>query len=204
MVMTDESYEALCQTDESDTECTMVDDAFDGSSGFSLSAPTQRYFISNGNCLAIAVFWNWKRSSSCLAVMSRMLSSLAKNMSMRCCLFSMPMHSMASFTILMVEKQKLPRAMLVFSAPTVFEYTCAAPHGRDFPLVTLRIVGTPLLVLVEGSVEVEEVREETTGSYLAGQLVEVVVAIFLQIVYATLFLPDLDGKMAVSPLPTPS
>ena len=64
-------------------------------------------------------------------------------------------------------------------APTVFEYTCAATHGRDFPLVTLRIVGTPLLVLVESSVEVEEVREETTGCYLAGQLVEVVVAIFL-------------------------
>ena len=55
---------------------------------------------------------NWKRSSSCLAVISSRLSSLAKNMSMRCCLFSMPMHSMASFTMLMVEKLRLPRAML--------------------------------------------------------------------------------------------
>ena len=28
------------------------------SSGFRFSAPTQRYFMSRGNCLAIAVFWN--------------------------------------------------------------------------------------------------------------------------------------------------
>ena len=34
------------------------------SSGLSCSAPIQRYFMSMGNCLAKAVAWNWRRSSS--------------------------------------------------------------------------------------------------------------------------------------------
>ncbi len=54
-------------------------------------------------------------------------------------------------------------------APAVFEYAGAATHGCDLPLVALRIVSTPLLVLVECGIEVEEVREETAGCYLASQ-----------------------------------
>ena len=48
--------------------------------------------------------------------------------------------------------------------------------------------------LVEGRVEVEEIREETACRYFASQPIKVVVPVFGQITYAALLLPDLDGE----------
>jgi hypothetical protein len=42
-------------------------------------------------------------------------------------------------------------------------------------LVAFRVIGFPVLALVEGGVQVQEVREETACGDLAGKLVEVVV-----------------------------
>ena len=77
---------------------------------------------------------------------------------------------------------------------TVLEDAGAASHGGYFVQVSLRVVGLPFLALVEGGIQVEEVGEEATGCYLAGQLVEVVVAIVRQIADAPFLFPDLDGE----------
>ena len=60
--------------------------------------------------------------------------------------------------------------------------------------IALRIIGTPLTILIKAGIKIQEVREETTSRYLTSQLVEIEVTILRQIVYATLFLPNLDGK----------
>ena len=84
------------------------------SSAFSFSHPSQSFDISNGNCFAKAVFWNWKRSSSWRAAISSMLSSLAKKLSTRSFSSAISIHSMASLTMLMVVNERLPRATEVF------------------------------------------------------------------------------------------
>ena len=60
--------------------------------------------------------------------------------------------------------------------------------------IALRIVRIPIFALVEGRVEIQEVREETTGGDLAGQLVKIVVTVFRQIAYASFLFPYLDGE----------
>ena len=67
--------------------------------------------------------------------------------------------------------------------------------------VALWVVGLPLLVLVECSVQIQEVREESASRNLAGQLIEVEVPILGQIVHTALLLPYLnweDGSLAVT------
>ena len=76
----------------------------------------------------------------------------------------------------------------------ILEYSCAASHSSHLVVVALRIVCTPLLVLVECSIKVEEVREESASCHLASQLIEVVVWIFRKIVNATLLLPNLNWE----------
>jgi len=60
--------------------------------------------------------------------------------------------------------------------------------------VTLRIVRLPCLVLIEGGVEVEEVREEAARGDLAGVAVEVVVGIAGEVGNSLLLFPYLDGE----------
>ena len=67
--------------------------------------------------------------------------------------------------------------------------------------IALGVVGTPVAVLVKGGVEVQEVGEEAARRHLAGQLVEVEVAVFGQVVHATFLLPYLygeDGRLATA------
>ena len=79
-------------------------------------------------------------------------------------------------------------------AEAVLEHTSAATHCSYLIVVTLWIIWSPLLMVVERSIEVEEVREETAGRHLACQLVEVVVRVARQVVDTTLLLPDLDRE----------
>ena len=70
----------------------------------------------------------------------------------------------------------------------------AAAHGGDFVLVALGIVGLPGVVLVEGGVEVEDVREEAACAHLAGEFIKVIVGILGQIADPAFFLPYLDRE----------
>ena len=83
-------------------------------------------------------------------------------------------------------------------AVAVFEHACATAHCSHFVKVAVGVVGLPLLVLVECCVEVDKVGEESAGGYLAGKFIEVVVAVFRQIVDAAFFLPYLYGEYCCS------
>lgn len=77
---------------------------------------------------------------------------------------------------------------------SVLEDTGAASHRGDLPTRTVGIVSTPVLILVEGGIEVEEIGEEAARRHLASELVEVIIRILRQIVDASLLLPNLDGE----------
>ena len=49
-------------------------------------------------------------------------------------------------------------------------------------------------MVVVWSIEVDEVREESTCRHLAGELVEVVVAVLREVAHTSLLLPDLDRE----------
>jgi hypothetical protein len=60
--------------------------------------------------------------------------------------------------------------------------------------IAFGIVRFPCIILVEGSVEIEEVREETPCTHLAGILIEVIVSVLGEIADASFFLPNLDRE----------
>ena len=76
----------------------------------------------------------------------------------------------------------------------VLEHAGTASHCRHFPLISLRVVSLPEFVMVERSVEIHEVREETACRDLAGELVKIVVAVFREVAHASLLLPYLDWE----------
>ena len=58
-------------------------------------------------------------------------------------------------------------------------------------------------MLIECGVKVEEVREESSCGYLAGELVQVVVLVFRQVAYPALLLPYLDREDGRGAVPDP-
>ena len=73
---------------------------------------------------------------------------------------------------------------------TVAIDTGAASHSSNFVDIAFWIVRFPCIILVEGSVEIEEVREETPCTHLAGILIEVIVSVLGEIADASFFLPN--------------
>ncbi len=79
-------------------------------------------------------------------------------------------------------------------AESVLEDASAASHRSHFVHVSPGVVGTPFGALIESRVEIEKVREESACRDLAGEPVQVVVAVFRQIAYAAFLFPYLDGE----------
>ena len=79
-------------------------------------------------------------------------------------------------------------------AEAVFKHARAASHCSHFVVIAFRVVGAPFLVEVEGGVKVHEVGEEAACCHFACQFIQVVVAVFLQIVDAAFLFPNLDRE----------
>ena len=79
-------------------------------------------------------------------------------------------------------------------AKSVLKHAGAASHRGHLMLVALGIVGAPLLVVVVGGVQIDEIGEETPCSHLAGELIEVIVGVTGLVAHAGLLFPDLNGE----------
>ena len=77
---------------------------------------------------------------------------------------------------------------------TILEHTCTTTHRGHLVYIALRVVSTPLAILIIRSIEVQEVGEESTCRHLTSQLIQVEVTILGQIVHTTLLLPNLNGE----------
>ena len=60
--------------------------------------------------------------------------------------------------------------------------------------IALRIVGPPVGILIKGSIEIQEIREEPACRNLTSQLVQVEIAVLGQIVHTSFLLPDLNRE----------
>ena len=70
---------------------------------------------------------------------------------------------------------------------TILKHTGTTTHRGHLMDIALRIVSTPLTILIIRGIEVQEVGEES-------QLIEIEVTILRQVVHTTFLLPDLNGE----------
>ena len=73
----------------------------------------------------------------------------------------------------------------------VFKHTCATSHSSHLPAITLRIISTPVFMLVICSIKVDEIWEKTPGCNLACKLVQVIIRVFRQIADTAFLFPYL-------------
>ena len=194
MVLADEGDERLCKTDEADTECSVVDYRLDCVVVSKLVAVKperthkERELLLESGLLEV---------ESLVELLCRDLESPVELLEE----LVDPVFSVLDLHTLEGElhdidcsEREVASSDRSLRSESVLEHTCAASHCRNLPLVSLRILRIPELVVVERCVEVHEVREETTSRHLAGKLVEVVVAVLRKVAHASLLLPDLDRE----------
>ena len=201
VVLADERLEALCQSDESDAQCTVVDDALDGVRRLQLVSAHPEILHQQWELLCHGSLLELESLVQLLGCDIQQVVELGKEhvdallLVLDAHAFDGELHDVDG------REAQVASCDAGLLAPAVFEYAGAASHGCYLPLVALRVVSSPLLVLVECGIQVQEVREETACCHLACKLVEVVVSVLRQIVDASLLLPNLDredGCLAVA------
>ena len=194
VVFADEGNQAFCQSDEADTQGSVVDDALDGLFRLQVFSAYPEILHEQRELLGHRRLLELEALVELLGCDVEDIVELGKE-HVDALLFVFDAHALdGELHDVDGREAQVTAGDAGLLAPAVFEHAGTAAHGCNLPLVALRIISTPLLVLVEGGVEVQEVREETAGCYLARQLVEVVVSVLRQIVYASLLLPYLDRE----------
>ena len=205
MVFPGEGYETLGRTDEADSESPLVDHFLDGVVWIKTigAVPERRHH--EGNCFGESGFLEIETLFELQGGYVEHFIEVSRRTG-GCALRDLltGITSMARRTMLTVVKERFPRPHRCLFAESVLEDASAASHRSHFVHVSPGVVGTPFGALIESRVEIEKVREESACRDLAGEPVQVVVAVFRQIAYAAFLFHIWMGKMAVAPLPTPS
>ena len=201
VVLADERLEALCQSDESDTQSSVVDNALYGVGRVQLVSAHPEILHQQWELLCHGSLLELEALVQLLGSDIQQVVELGKE-HVDALLLVLDAHALdGELHDVDGREAQVATCDAGLLAPAVLEYAGTATHGSNLPLVALRVVSSPLLVLVECSIQVQEVREETAGCHLACKLVEVVVSVLRQIVYASLLLPYLDredGCLAVA------
>lgn len=194
MVLADKSHETFGQTDETDAEGAVIDDRLDGVGRFQYirTIPQFRHhqgeLFGKGSLLEVETVA--QLTGSHFEYVVEILEEFFDTF-----LLVLYAHALDcdAYDVDGCEAE-VSSADGCLLAVAVLEHTGAAAHGCHLILVTLGIVGIPFLMLIERCVEIDKIGEEPTGRNLACQLVEVVIGIFGQVAYTTLFLPYLNRE----------
>ena len=201
VVLASEGDKALCQTNETDTQCTLVDDGGDSLVGskvlatYPQTAHEQGELLGEGGLLELHTVVQLLRCNLQEAVQLGKEGCYAV-------LAVLDVHTLDGQAHDVDGREgEVTATDTGLGAETVLEHAGTATHGGTLVLVALGIVDVPLLVVVVWGVEIDEVGEETACCHLTGILVEVVVAVGGQITHAALLLPYLygeDGSFAIA------
>ena len=194
MVLADEGHEAFCQSDESDAQCTLVDYGFDGIVRIQFVGTDPQTLHQQGELLREG---GLLETEAVVELSCRDVEHVVElgEEGGDALLLVIDAHAFDGQTDDVDGGEgEVPAPHTGLGSETVLEDAGATAHGGHLMEVALGIVGTPLIGLVEGGIEVQEVREEPSCRHLTGQLVEVVVRILGQVVHSSLLLPDLDGE----------
>ena len=189
-----QGYQALCQSDEADAECSLVDDALYSVRRLQLVSTDpetlhqQRELLGKGRLLELETV------VKLLGCDLQHVIELREEHVDTLLLIGLTHALDGELDDVDGRKREITTSDRGLRTEAVLIHTCTTAHRSHLMDVALRIVSTPVSILVERGVEVQEVREEPSGSHLASQLVEVEVTVFRQIVHTALLLPDLDGE----------
>ena len=194
VMMADECHETFCQPDEADAQRTLIDDALHRVVGAQLVAAYPQALHQQRELLGQRFLLKLEAVVELLRRHLQHVVELGKELPYALLLvvdaatFQRHAHQVDG------REREVAAAYRRLRPEAVFKHTRAAAHRGHLVLIALRIVGTPLVALVERCVEVEEIGEEPARRHLAGQLIEVEVAVFGQVVHAALLLPYLNGE----------
>ncbi len=194
VMLAHKGYQTFGQSDESDSERALIDDALHGVVGRQLLASDPELAHQQGELLDKGRLLEIEAVVQLASGEIQQLVQLLEE------------HLYALFLVRLVHaldrkadyvyggEAEVAPSYRGLGSEAVLIHPGAASHGRDLMLVALGVVGAPCVVLVEGGVKVQEVREETAGADLAGELVEVIVGVLGKVAHSALLLPYLDGE----------
>ena len=194
MVLTREGYEGLGKSDESDAQRTLIDDTLDGVHRLQLVGTNPEALHEQGELLGEGGLLELETVVELLGSDLEHLIELGHEHVDALLLIFLLTTLQRQLHDIDGGEREITTPDAGTGTKTVLEDTCATAHRGYLMHETLRIVGTPVRILIERGVEVQEIGEETTRRDLTGQLIEVEVAVFRQIVHAPFLLPDLDGE----------
>ena len=193
-MLANESLQAFCQTNEAYTESTLIDNRLYGVCRLKFLATNPELRHKQRELLSESRLLEFETMVELAGCNLKHIIELSKELADTLFLI-LYIHTLDSQTHDVDGREReVTTSNRSLWSEAILEHSCAASHSSHLILVALRIVGTPLLMLVECSIKVEEVREESASCHLASQLIEVVVWIFRKIVNATLLLPNLNWE----------
>ena len=171
MVLTCERNETFGETDKPDAERSLVDNRSDGVGRFQLIAanPESRHE-------------QWELLGKCrfleLEAIVELLGSDFEHIVEECEEFGNTLFLVGDVHALDGEAHDINRGERQVAAShrsawseSVFKHTGAASHSSYLVEIAFRVVGTPILVLVESGIEIEEIGEEPASRNLARESV---------------------------------
>ena len=194
MVLAGECHQALGQSYEADAEGSLVDDALDGVVGIELLAAYPEAVHEQGELLGEGRLLELEALVQLTCGELKQVVQFGEE-SCYALLLVLDVHALyGELYDIDCREADVATTNACTGTEAVLEDTGAAAHGGNLVDVALGIVGAPVGILVVGSVEVQEVGEETTGRDLACELIEVVVGVCGQVAHAALLLPYLNGE----------
>ena len=194
VMLANQGYQALSQSDKADTQCTLVNHALNAVHRLQLVGTNPQALHQQGELLG----------KGCLLELEAVVQLLGSNLQHLIQLGKEHVDTLLLVLLLAALQGQLydvdGREAQVTTTDTglrsesVLEHTCAASHRSHLVHKALRIVGTPLAVLVKAGIQIQEVREESAGCNLTCQLIQIEVTILGQVVHAALLFPDLNGE----------
>ena len=194
MMLSCQCYKTFCQADETNTKGALIDDA--------LNSIIRVQFVST-NPKTLHQQWELFNKSSFLELITliELLSSYFQLFIEFCkelgdtSLLIFHIHTFDGNTHdIDGRERQITTTNRGLWTETVLKYASAAAHSSNLVHIAFGIVGTPCITLVKGSIEVEEVGEETASGHFACQLIQIIVRILWQIVDTTLLFPYLDWE----------
>ena len=189
-----EGHQALRQSDEADAQRSLVDDTLDSIGGLQFVGAYPQALHEQGELLREGRLLELVAVVKLFGCHLKHVVEFGKEL-VYALLLVVDIHALDSQADDVDGREReVAAADRGLRTETVLEDARAAAHRGHLVDIAFRVVGAPLAVLIERRVEVQEVGEEAAGRHLAGQLVEVEIAVFRQVVHTTLLLPYLDGE----------
>ena len=194
MMLTRKRYQALCQSNETDTQCTLIDHTLYRIVGTEFVGTDPQTLHQQGELLGKGRLLELEAVIELLGSQFKHVVEFGKEHIDTFLLILFLTTLEGQFHDVNGRERQVTTTDTGLRSEAVLEHTGTTTHRGHLMDIALRIVSTPLTILIIRGIEVQEVGEETTRRHLTSQLIEIEVTILRQVVHTTFLLPDLNGE----------